>query len=112
MRNYIQQGEVLNLTAPAGGVTSGTPVKIGHLVVIPTVDADEGDSFAAARVGVFTVTKVSAQAWAEGDLIYWDNTAAKFTTVVGANTLVGCATAVAANPSSTGSVLLDGVVRA
>jgi predicted RecA/RadA family phage recombinase len=112
MNNFIQPGCVLTLTAPVGGVTSGTPVKIGSLVVIPAADAAADAAFEGQREGVFEVDKVAAQAWAEGDKIYWDNAAALFTTVAGGNTLVGVAVETAANPTSTGKVYLDGVVRA
>lgn len=112
MRNYIQPGTTLTLTAPVGGVVSGTPKKIGSLVVIPADTVAAGESFEGQREGVFSVSKVSAQAWTEGALIYWDNAAALFTTVAGGNTLVGVAVEAAANPSSTGKVYLDGVVRA
>ena len=112
MNNFVQPGDVITLTAPVGGVESGSPVKIGSLVVIPAADAAAAAEFEGKRTGVFSVSKVSAQAWTEGALIYWDNAAELFTTVAGGNTLVGFATAAAANPSSTGYVYLDGVVRA
>jgi predicted RecA/RadA family phage recombinase len=60
---------------------------------------------------VAKVAKVSAQAWTEGLKIYWDNTAKLFTSTASTNPLVGFATRVAANPTATGYVRLDGVVR-
>lgn len=111
MKTYAQEAEVVELTAPSGGVVSGTAVLIGSLVVVATHDAAVGEKFNGLAVGVVDHAKVSAQAWTEGAKIYWDNTAKNMTTTVGSNTLVGVAAAAAANPSATGKVRLDGVAR-
>lgn len=79
MKNFIQNGKALDFVAPSGGVTSGVPVKIGGMLVIPLADADQGDKFAGEVEGVFEVTKVGSQAWATGDVVFWDNGNARFT---------------------------------
>lgn len=109
MKNYVQPGEVLEFTAPAGGVVSGTGVKIGDVLVVATITAAAGEKFTGIRVGVVEHAKLSAQAWAEGDAVNWDNTNKRFTTVTTGNFKAGVAVAAAANPSSTGKVLLYGV---
>ena len=38
-KNYEQHGDTLDCIAPAGGVVSGKPVKIGTQVVVPQVSA-------------------------------------------------------------------------
>jgi predicted RecA/RadA family phage recombinase len=111
MKNAIQPGDVVELTAPTGGVVSGTGYLIGSLFVIATVTAAEAAKFNAQVTGVVSYAKVSAQAWTEGAKVYWDNTAKNFTTTSSGNTLAGVAVAVAANPSATGLVRLDGVAR-
>lgn len=111
MENYVAPGEILELTAPSGGVTSGTGVLIGSLLVIPTVTAAEAAKFNGLVCGVVTHAKTSAQAWTEGVKIYWDAGNSVMTTTSGGNTLVGVAAAAAANPSATGKVRLDGVAR-
>jgi predicted RecA/RadA family phage recombinase len=119
MQNYVAPGEVLTLTTPGGGVVSGTAYKIGSLVVIATitvtaaqVTADATIKFTGLVCGVVEHAKVSAQEWTEGVKLYWDNSAHLFTTSTGGgNTLVGVASKFAANPSSTGWIRLDGVVR-
>ena len=111
MENFDQEGEVIPLTAPTGGVVSGTAYKIGSLIVVALVTVAETLPFSALVKGVVTHAKVSAQAWTEGVKIYWDDSAKNFTTTVGANTLVGVAAAAAANPTATGKVRLDGVAR-
>lgn len=111
MKNYVQPGDVLELTAPSGGVVSGTAYLIGSLLVIATVTAAQTEKFNGQVVGVVEHAKVSAQAWTEGVKVYWDNSAKLFTTTSGGNTLVGVAAKVADNPSATGFVRLDGVAR-
>jgi len=63
--------------------------------------------------GLIEYTKVSAQAWTGGQKIYWDNTAAKFTNVYAIGCiLAGYASEPAANPSTTGFIVLDPSMRA
>lgn len=112
MKNFIQRGDSMTFTAPTGGVVSGGAYKIGQLLVVAGSTAAAGARFAGAAVGVFELPKVSAQAWTEGALIYWDNTAKLCTTVSTSNLLIGCAADSAANPSSTGIVRLNGNARA
>lgn len=109
MENYIQPGETLEFTAPAGGVTAGTGVKIGDVLVIATVTAAATEKFVGLRLGVVEHAKLSAQAWTEGQQVNWDNTNLRFTTVTTGNFKAGVAAAVAANPSATGRVVLSGV---
>lgn len=108
MKNYIKSGDVLTLTAPAGGVVSGNFYLLGTMLVCATTSAAATEVFEGRTVGVYDVPKVSAQAWAVGATIYWDNAAFNFTTTVGTNTKAGVAVAVAANPSATGRVRLNG----
>lgn len=111
MQTYIQHGKALDLTAPVGGVTSGLPVLIGSLLVVPVTDADAGELFAGETTGVFSVVKPGSQAWAEGEKVYWDDTAKKFTTVDTDNYACGVAVeAVGAGAGlTTGKVRLDGI---
>lgn len=109
MKTFIQAGDVLEFTAPGGGVVAGTGVKIGDILVIPTVSAAAGEKFNGVRVGVVEHAKLSAQAWTEGQQVNWDNGNARFTTVTTGNFRAGVAAAAAANPSATGKVVLSGV---
>lgn len=110
MNNYTQPGDIMPFTAPSGGVSAGDGVQIGQLFTVAVTDAAETETFQGKTTGVFTLPKTSAQAWTEGVLVYWTGTAA--TTTAGTNLLIGCAAAAAANPSSTGSVRLNGIARA
>jgi predicted RecA/RadA family phage recombinase len=69
---YVQPGDVLEFTAPAGGVTSGLPVLIGGLVVVPVDDADADDAFRGAATGVHTLPKTTSETWVEGQPAFWD----------------------------------------
>jgi predicted RecA/RadA family phage recombinase len=109
MKTYIQPGEVLEFTAPAGGVVSGTGVKIGDILVIAMVTAAAGEKFNGIRQGVVEHAKLSAQAWTEGQQVNWDDTNKRFTTVTTGNFKAGVAAAAAANPTATGKVVLSGV---
>lgn len=110
MQNYVQPGASLTLPA-SEDVTSGRGILIGSIFGIAQHDADSGDDVSILRHGVVTHAKTSAQAWAVGAKLYWDNTNKVFTTAASGNTLVGAAGAAAANPSDTGTVVLDGAVR-
>ncbi|SIS98423.1 DUF2190 family protein [Paracoccus saliphilus] len=109
MKNYIQPGENLTLAMPAA-VASGGAVLIGAIFGVAQGKAEAGDSVVLVRRGVFELPKLSAEAWSAGDPVYWDDTAKQLTTVE-ADALVGAAVEDAANPSETGIVLLDGVIR-
>lgn len=109
MKNFVQPGEVLEFTAPAGGVVSGTGVKIGDILVISLETKAAGERFRGVRTGVVDHAKLSAQAWNEGDQVNWDNTNKRFTTVTTGNFRAGVAAAAAANPTATGKVVLAGV---
>ena len=111
MDNYVQPGEVIELTAPTGGVVKDVPVLIGALVVIPTVTAAQTVAFSALVVGVATVPKATGTAWTEGAKLYWDVADTEFNTSASGNTLAGVAAAAAASGDATGKIRLDGVAR-
>lgn len=108
--NFTQCGNVINFTAPTGGVTSGLAVLIGALLAVPVADAAEGELFAGQVVGVFAIAKATG-AVTEGQKLYWNNTNNNLTTTASSNVLVGVATAAAASGDATVQVRLDGVAR-
>ncbi len=108
MKNFVQTGDVLTLTAPYD-VASGAAFKVGGIIAIATSAALSGATVEGAVGGVYDVAKVSAQAWATvGLAIYWDDSAKLFTTTSSGNTLAGANIATAANPTATGRVRLNG----
>lgn len=110
MNNFVQKGCIVTLIAPAA-LASGVGVLVGSLFGITTAAAASGAEVEVMREGVFNVPKNSAEAWTVGAKVYWDDTAKVFTITNTSDTLVGVAYAIAANPSATGTVLLDGAIR-
>jgi len=111
-KNYTQAGDVIPLIAPSGGVVSGSGVRVGVCFGVALHNADAGDSVEVQRCGVFTLPKVSAQAWTQGQAIYWDDNAVggavATTAITAGNIFIGFAAKDAANPTATGSVVLNG----
>lgn len=91
MKNYIQPGNTLTLTAPYA-VTSGDGLLVGSIFGIASGDAALGEPVETALTGVFDLTKVGSQAWAVGAKVYWDDTNKRTTSVATSNTLIGVAT--------------------
>ncbi len=107
MKNFIQPAENITLAAPYN-VSSGDGLLVGSVFGVASNDALSGADVETVVTGVFSLAKVSAQAWTQGALIYWDNAAKNCTTVLTGNKLIGVAAAAAVNPSSTGLVRLNG----
>lgn len=91
MKNFLQDGTVVPMTAPAGGVTSGTAYLINAVVVCAMQDAAAGATFPAMIDGCMSLPKAAGLAIAEGALLYWDNTAKNLTTTSAGNTKCGFA---------------------
>jgi predicted RecA/RadA family phage recombinase len=111
MNNYTQPGNVLDLTAPAGGVVSGTAYQIGQLFVVAKVTAAATETFAAQVTGVAELPKNNAQAWTEGALLYWDDTGKELTTTATGNMLVGAAAEDKLTTDTVGNIRLNGIAR-
>lgn len=109
MKNYVQKGENITITATAAA-TSGQGVLVGNLFGIAAGNAEIGEALDLVTVGVFEMPKVSTDAIAVGDLIYWDAANALVTAddASGANAEIGLAVTAAANPSGTVNVRLNG----
>jgi len=107
MKNFIQPGVNLTLPAPAA-IVSGEVVVIGEIHGVAADDAESGADFDLVTEGVFDLPKVSTDAFAIGDSVYYD-AAAKLVTSddgEGGNALIGVAVTAAANPSGTVNVKL------
>lgn len=91
MKNFIQPGDILTLTAPSGGVVSGNVYKINDLIVVAVHSAAVGEDFEGRCTGVMEVPKASADSFSAGAKIYWNDSSKEMTTTSGGNTLVGVA---------------------
>lgn len=108
MNNFLQSGKTLTLLAPYA-LLSGAGFLVGSIFAVANRAAAEGDPVEGSREGVFSLPKTSAQAWAIGDKIYWDDTNKRCDSDGTVGMLIGVATAIAANPTAVGDVLLNGV---
>lgn len=109
MKNSIQNGVILSLIAPYA-LASGAGFLVGSIFAVACNAAANGETVEAARTGVYALPKTSAQAWAVGQRIFWDNANKRCDTDSTVGMLIGAATATAANPSSVGNVLLNGTI--
>jgi predicted RecA/RadA family phage recombinase len=91
MKNFVQQGEVLDITAPYT-LTSGLGCLVGAALFGVAIQA--ASSGAAAKLyteGVFDLAKTTGAGEnpAPGARVYWDNTNKRITTTSTSNTEVG-----------------------
>ena len=99
MKNYVQPGNTITLTAPYA-VTSGDGLLVGSIFGVAAGTAAVGEAVEAALTGVYDLKKVASQAWAAGDKVYWDNTAKEATKTTTSNTLIGVAVVAVAGGAS------------
>ena len=107
MKNYVQPGKALTVTAPAA-VTSGQYVVAGAIRGVAAAAAASGEEVELVTEGVFTLPKVAADVIAVGDLVYWDAAAGKVTKTAGTGSkpLVGVAVRAAGNGAASVDVKL------
>ena len=110
MRNKVQKGRVITVTAPYA-VSGGMGVLVGALFGIAAGDAANGQPVEIDREGVFDITAVTADTATQGAKVYWDNTARRITTTATNNTLVGAVTEAKSGTATIARVCLDGVIR-
>lgn len=108
-KNFVQPADTVELTAPTGGVVSGTAYLIGTMLVVALVTAAQTEKFIGARTGRWTLPKATGQTWTEGASLYWDNTNKNFTTTATSNYFAGNAALAAASGDTTGDVVLNGI---
>ena len=108
MKNFVQHGDMVTIIA-ASVIATGELVRSNSLIGVAAAAAAIGAEVELKTTGVFDLPKTSAQAWAVGNPIYMISGSGLLTNVPGTgNYLVGVATAIAANPSATGRVRLNG----
>ena len=90
MKNFIQPGDVISVTAPAN-VAAGAGVLVGSLFGVAVNTALAAAAVEVATRGVFDLVKAGSQAWTVGARIYWDDTAKNCTTTASTNKLIGVA---------------------
>lgn len=76
-KNAISAGEVLQYTAGAD-ISSGDVVVTGNTIGVALVDIANGETGSVAIEGVFSVPKVSAAVFAQGEALIYDVSASAF----------------------------------
>lgn len=109
MKNYIQNGDMITVTAPIGGVTSGQGLLVGSLFGVVAATAAEGEAVEFATTGVFELPKDAATVIDTGDRVAWNDTAKEIALPGVGLYLVGIAVTAAGNGTTTVRVRLDGI---
>jgi predicted RecA/RadA family phage recombinase len=112
MKNFIQRGDIITVTAPTGGVTSGQGMLVGNLFGVAATTAAEGESVEIATVGVYELPKLMSAVIAAGDRVAWDVTAKQVVLPGTGMVPIGIATLAAGNGVATLRVRLDGIATA
>lgn len=112
MKNYLQNGHVVRVTAPAGGIASGDALIVGSIFGIAAYSSAEGDPVELATLGVFQLPKASASVLTVGARVAWDDTAKEATTPAAGRFPIGVAVEAAGNGVTSVAVRLDGVATA
>ncbi|WP_396616790.1 DUF2190 family protein [Lysobacter soli] len=106
-KNYIQPGDVLDLTVSGAAITSGSGVLIGTRLGVALKDGAIGETIAAAVKGVYNLPKLGSDVVAQGAALYWDNTNKRLTTTASGNSLAGYAAAAAGNGVASVNIALN-----
>lgn len=109
MKNFIQNGIMISVTAPAGGVTSGQGVIAGNIFGIAAKTAAEGESVEIATTGVYDLPKAPSAVIAFGARVSWDDTGKQIVLPDTSMYPVGTAVLAAGNGVTILRVRLDGV---
>ncbi|MCL4189971.1 MAG: DUF2190 family protein [Rhodobacteraceae bacterium] len=109
MQNFIQNGHIIHVTAPAGGIVSGEGLIIGGLFGIAAYSSAEGDPVELGTTGVYQLPKALAAVLTVGARVAWDNTAKNINLPGAGRFPVGIATEAAGNGITSVAVRLDGV---
>lgn len=112
-RKYVQDGYSVDHAA-GGAISSGDVVVLQNIIGVATGDIASGETGAVRVDGVFSLPKVSATAWVQGDVLDWDASAGAFTKAiatpaVGDITKCAIAAADAASADTEAAVLLRAI---
>lgn len=108
MRNYVFEGESLEVAAPYA-LTSGQAAQVGAaLFGVAASDAANGALVVLNTTGVFDINALATDTAAVGAVLYWDNSNRRLTTTATSNLYVGYAVAAKANGDTTARIRLSG----
>lgn len=105
MKNYISEGERLNVAAPVGGLSSGDVHIVGAKATIVVSGGIEGAIVAVQTEGEFELAKAN-EAITIGKRLFWDATNKVLTATASGNTYIGYASKAAAAGDATTTVIM------
>lgn len=104
MRNYLGQGDAINVTL-GGTYATGAGIVVGDRAGVVSNAGVSGDVVPVALEGLYSLTK-NAEAISQGTKVYWDNGNSRVTATVGSNKPIGWAAETTASTVTTTSVKL------
>lgn len=107
--NYVQEGDVLTLTAPYT-VTSGQGAQIGSQFGVALADITNAVAGEFATSGVWDLTALSTATGAQGAKAYWDNNNKRVDTDGTVGILIGSLVTAKTNGQTTARVKLNEAV--
>src|SRR3990172_9268623 len=90
MKNFVQEGKVMDYLNAGSAVASGDVVVLPAGIGVAVVDISTDASGSVKLEGVFELAK-AAEAFDQGDKLYWDASAKKLTKTSSGNTPAGVA---------------------
>lgn len=112
MKNFVQEDELIEVTAPAGGVTSGDGVIVGALFGVAVTTAASGERVNLLTEGIFDLPKPTTTTFASCGAVSF-NIATRECAAPGTGKYpIGIAIAPAGNGATTARVRLNGVATA
>jgi len=106
MKNYVQPGDIVTVTAPAA-IVSGAGLLIGSLFGVATASTAAGAPLEIKTTGVFELDAADTGAAAIGTPVSWDAASGRITT--GDGVLIGVLVAAKAASAATATVRLNGI---
>ena len=106
MKNYVQEGDILTLTAPYTR-TAGQGALIGAIFGVACNDVTSGDSGEFARCGVYDLTALSTATGSIGAKVYWDDSNKRVDTDGTVGQLIGALATAKTNGQTTARVTLN-----
>lgn len=107
MKNYVQNGDVLAVTA-GGTVNSGDVVLAGSVVGVAINGGVSGDVISVSVKGVYNLTKNTTDVVARGAKLYWDAGNSRLTVTPSTHEFAGYAWAPAGNGDTKVDIRLIG----
>ena len=110
MKNFIQEGEIIEFANSGSAIASGDVVVIGEMVGVACGNIATGESGPVETCGVFELAKATGSAWTIGQKLFWDKTNLRFTGTASsdADLVAGYAFKAADSADATGYVKLCG----